>query len=67
MLWATQLESSSAEKDRGIPVDTKLSMSQQHVLVAKKAENVLGCIRQSTASKSREVILPHCSILEGRT
>jgi len=37
-------------------------MSQQHALVAKE-NSVLGCIRQSIASRSREVILPLSSAL----
>ncbi|KAJ7409532.1 hypothetical protein WISP_113855 [Willisornis vidua] len=41
-----------------ILVDNKLSMSQQCAHVAKKADVILECIRKSTASKLRQVILP---------
>jgi len=57
------LESSSAERDLGVLVDDKLTTSEQRVLVAKKANGLLGCIKKSVASRSREVLLPLYSAL----
>jgi len=36
----------------------RITMSQQHTLVAKKAKGILRCIKKSAASRSREVVLP---------
>ena len=55
------LESSPAERDLGVLIDSKLSMSQQCSLAARRANRILGCIKHGIASWLREVIVPHCS------
>ncbi|PKU45178.1 rna-directed dna polymerase from mobile element jockey-like [Limosa lapponica baueri] len=57
------IESSSEEKEVSVLVDEKLNMTQQYVLVAQRSNNILGCIKRSMASRSREVILPLYSTL----
>jgi len=62
-LGVDKLECSSAERDLGVRVDDKLTMSQQCALVAKKANGLLGCIKKSVANRTREVLLPLYSAL----
>jgi len=52
-----QLESSLAEQDLGVLVDTKLTVSQRCALTAKKAGGISDCIRQNIASRLREMII----------
>jgi len=49
------LESCPAKKDLGVLVNSRLNVSQQ---CAKKASDMLVCIRNSVASRTREEIMP---------
>lgn len=51
------LESSSVEGDLGALVNSRLTISQQNVLEAKRVNCILRCIKHKITSQSEELVV----------
>ncbi|KAJ7408538.1 rna-directed dna polymerase from mobile element jockey-like [Pitangus sulphuratus] len=52
-LWDEQIKSCIAKKDLGLLVDERLDMIWQCAFAAQKANSILGCTKNSVASRMR--------------
>ncbi|CAM5150477.1 unnamed protein product [Natator depressus] len=57
-LGTHQLEVTEEEKDLGVLVNHRMTLSCQCDMVVKKANAVLGCIRRGISSRDKEVLVP---------
>ncbi|CAM5075408.1 unnamed protein product [Natator depressus] len=57
-LGTHQLEVTEEEKDLGVLVDHRMTMSRQCDMAVRKANVVLGCIRRGISNRDKEVLVP---------
>lgn len=58
-----ELGNSFAEKGLGVLVDNYLTKSQQYTFNSKKGQKHPTCVSKSVASRPRDVILSHSSVV----